>query len=172
MRVAIFAVFAALSNAAHSANDSHPTPLTATPGDATRGRAIVADRNKGLCLLCHSAPIAEIRQQGDLAPSLAGAGARWSTAQLRMRIVDSRRINPDSIMPAYFKTEGLTRVGAQWRDKTKNCSSDQISTVRPEVSKGFPVQGPSIPQGERCRNQTLLGAQEIEDVVAYLVTLK
>ncbi|MEI6548537.1 MAG: hypothetical protein WCN85_16100, partial [Burkholderiales bacterium] len=63
-------------------------------GDSARGRAIVADRTRGLCLLCHSGPFPEERQQGNLAPDLAGAGSRWSTAQLRARVVDSRRINP------------------------------------------------------------------------------
>ena len=121
---------------AFASNDAIDTPLTKIPSDPMRGRAIVADRQKGLCLLCHSAPIPEIRQQGDLAPSLAGAGARLTPAQLRARVVDNRRVNPQSIMPAYYKTEGLNRVGAQWKDKT------------------------------------LLTAQEIEDVVAYLGTLK
>ena len=91
--------------------DGIPQPLTATPGDAARGRAIVASRTTGLCLLCHAAPIAEERFQGDLATDLAGAGARWSEAQLRLRIVDARRLNPASIMPAYYRsTEGLQRV--------------------------------------------------------------
>ena len=70
-----------------------------------RGRAIVANRSVGLCLLCHSGPIAEERFQGNLAPSLAGAGARWSVAQLRLRIVDGARLNPDTIMPPYYRTD-------------------------------------------------------------------
>ena len=111
-------------------------PLTAVPGDAIRGRAIVANRQLGLCLLCHTAPIAEEKFQGDLAPSIAGAGSRWSAAQLRLRIINSRRVNPDSIMPAYHHTDGLTRVGRAWSGKT------------------------------------ILDAQQVEDVVAYLLTLK
>lgn len=116
--------------------DAIPAPLTATPGDAARGRAIVANRQVGLCLLCHSGPIPEERFQGDLAPSLAGAGARWSEGQLRLRIADGRRLNPESIMPSYLRTEGLERVGAAWRSK--------------------PVLEP----------------QQVEDVVAYLRTLR
>ena len=113
-----------------------PGPLTATPGDAARGRAIVANRQAGLCLLCHSAPIPEERSQGDLAPSLAGAGTRSSAAQLRLRLMDSKALNPASIMPSYYRREGFNRPGAAWEGKT------------------------------------ILSAQQIEDVVAYLETLK
>lgn len=116
--------------------DAIPQSLTGAAGDATRGRAIVVNRQKGLCLLCHTGPFAEERFQGDLAPSLAGAGSRWSEGQLRLRIVDSRRISPNTIMPSYYRIDGLTRVGAAWRDK--------------------PV----------------LSAAEIEDVVAFLQTLR
>ncbi|HKX42648.1 MAG TPA: sulfur oxidation c-type cytochrome SoxX [Burkholderiaceae bacterium] len=116
--------------------DAIPTPLTDTPGDAARGRAIVANRQVGLCLLCHTAPIPEERFQGTLAPDLAGAGARWSIAQLRLRIVDSRRVNPETIMPAYYRSDGHARVGRSWQGKT------------------------------------ILTAQQIEDAVAYLATLR
>lgn len=97
--------------------DGIPQPLTALPGDAARGRNIVASRQQGLCLLCHSGPFPEPHLQGNLAPSLNGAGARWSEAQLRLRIVDSRRLNPDSLMPALHRTNGLARVGAAWAGK-------------------------------------------------------
>lgn len=137
----LLACFVAATAAAAGAAESSMTgaelpPLTSVPGDAQRGRAIVANRQQGLCLLCHAAPIAEERFQGNLAPDLAGVGSRLTPAQLRARMVDSRRLNPDSIMPAYFRASELTRVGASWRSRT------------------------------------LLDAQQIEDVVAYLVTLK
>ena len=73
--------------------DAIPKPLADKPGDAARGRAIVANRNVGLCLLCHSGPFPEERFQGTLSPSLAGAGGRWSEGQLRLRIVDAARLN-------------------------------------------------------------------------------
>jgi sulfur-oxidizing protein SoxX len=92
-------------------------PLTAVPGDVARGRAIVANRQVGLCLLCHAGPLPEERFQGNLAPNLAGSGTRWSAGQLRLRIVDAGRINPDSIMPAYYRIDGLTRVAPAQRGK-------------------------------------------------------
>jgi sulfur-oxidizing protein SoxX len=116
--------------------DAIPEPLAARPGDAARGRAIVVNRSVGLCLLCHSGPIPEERFQGTLAPSLAGAGARWSVSQLRLRIVDGARLNPDTIMPPYYRTTGLHRVARAFEGKT------------------------------------ILTAEQIEDVVAYLATLK
>jgi sulfur-oxidizing protein SoxX len=122
--------------APHSTGDTMPAPLTSTPGDATRGREIVASRQLGLCLLCHPAPIPEERFQGNLGPDLAGVGRRYSVGQLRARVVDARRFNPDTIMPPYHRSEGLTRVAPASRGKT------------------------------------LLSAQEVEDVVAWLVTLK
>jgi sulfur-oxidizing protein SoxX len=127
---------ALLSLAAPALAEGLPEPLTATPGDASRGRAIIADRSRGLCLLCHSGPFPEERFQGSLGPSLAGVGARLSAAELRLRLVDSRRVNPDSIMPAYHRAEGLDRVA------------------------------PAL------RGRTLLQAQEVEAVLAFLLTLR
>lgn len=100
----------------------------AVPGDAARGRAIVANRQLSLCLLCHTGPIPEERFQGNLAPDLQGAGSRWTAGQLRERIMDASRFNPDTIMPAYYKTEGLHRVAAAYKDKTI-LSEQQIEDV-------------------------------------------
>ena len=118
------------------AQDSIPSSLTVARGDPARGRAIITNRQLGLCLLCHSGPFPEERFQGDLAPDLAGAGTRWSEGQLRLKIVDSSRVNPATIMPAYHRTEGLTRVAPAWRGKP------------------------------------ILSDEQIEDVVAFLTTLK
>jgi L-cysteine S-thiosulfotransferase len=116
--------------------DAIPQSLTGAKGDAARGRAIVANHNTGLCLLCHSGPFPEDKFQGNLAPDLAGAGARSSEGQLRLRIVDASRLNPDTIMPPFYRTDHLIRVPQEYRDK--------------------PV----------------LSAVDVEDVVAYLMTLK
>jgi len=117
------------------AGDSIPASLTGAKGDPARGRAIVANRQVGLCLLCHSGPFPEERFQGDLAPDLRGA-ARLTEGQIRQRIVDPTKVNPQSIMPAYYRSEGLTRVAPAYRGKT------------------------------------ILTAEQIEDIVAYLLTLK
>jgi sulfur-oxidizing protein SoxX len=116
--------------------DAIPASLTGRPGDPERGREIVGDRRRGLCLLCHTGPFPDAHLQGDLAPDLRGVGARLTAGQLRLRIVDIKRLNPASPMPAYYRTEGLRRVGPAWR------------------------------------GQPVLSAEEVEDVVAYLATLR
>lgn len=119
---------AALFTSVAAAQDAIPDSLTGAKGDAVRGRAIVANRQVGLCLLCHSGPIPEERFQGDLAPDLKGAGKRLSEAQLRQRIVDSRKLNASTIMPSYYRTEGLTRVAPAFRGKPL-LNAEQIEDV-------------------------------------------
>ena len=99
--------------------DAIPASLTGMPGDAARGRAIVGNRQVGLCLLCHTGPFPEEKFQGTLAPDLKGAGARWSVGQLRLRIVDASRFKADTIMPAYYRVEGLTRVAPSFRRQAR-----------------------------------------------------
>jgi sulfur-oxidizing protein SoxX len=116
--------------------DAIPGSLTEAAGDPVRGRAIVIDRRLGACLLCHTGPFSEEKFRGTLAPDLSGAGSRWSEGQLRLRLVDPTRLNPETIMPAYYRVEGLTRVGHAWRGKP------------------------------------ILTAEQIEDVIAFLMTLR
>ena len=115
--------------------DAIPEPLTTMPGDVARGRALVIER-ASTCILCHSGPFAEVRFQGDLAPGLAGAGSRWSEGQLRLRLVDASSLNAATIMPSYYRLDGLHRVGTPWRDRP------------------------------------ILSAEQIEDIVAYLASLR
>ncbi len=115
--------------------DAIPVSLTGAPGDPARGRATLVNR-QSTCILCHGGPFPEERFQGDLAPSLAGSGSRWSEGQLRLRLVDAGRLNPATIMPSYYRIDGLARVGPAWRGKP------------------------------------ILSAEQIEDIVAYLVTLR
>jgi sulfur-oxidizing protein SoxX len=107
--------------------DTIPQSLTGIPGDATRGRTLVLDR-ANTCILCHSGPFPEEKFQGDLAPSLAGAGSRWSEGQLRLRLVDASRLNAATIMPSYYRVDGLDRVGAAWRGKPI-LSAEQIEDI-------------------------------------------
>jgi sulfur-oxidizing protein SoxX len=107
----------ASAQAAMVTGDAVVQSLTGSAGDPARGRAIIADRQKGFCLLCHGGPFPEEPLQGNLAPSLEGAGSRWNEGQLRLRLMDNKRVNPESIMPAYHRIEGLNRVGATWRDR-------------------------------------------------------
>jgi L-cysteine S-thiosulfotransferase len=116
--------------------DAIPASLTGTPGDPVRGKATVASRQTGLCLLCHSAPLPEEKFQGTIGPDLKGAGSRNTEGQLRLRIADSRVVNPDTIMPAYYRLDGLNQVAPAFRGKT------------------------------------VLTAEQIEDVVAFLMTLR
>jgi sulfur-oxidizing protein SoxX len=140
-----FAVAAALAGYAAAApqllspywvdGDAIRERLAAEPGDAARGKQVVASRDSN-CLLCHSVPDAGTRFMGNLGPPLAGVATRLSEAQLRLRIVDSLRLNPETVMPSYYRMDGLNQVGEAWR--------------------GRPV----------------LTAQQVEDTVAYLLTLR
>lgn len=116
------------------ATPSHPA-LTVTPGDADRGRALIRDPSRASCLICHSIAALPDRDQGELGPPLDGVAAIYDADELRLRVMDARRLSPDTIMPPYFSTEGLYRVGREWS------------------------------------GTTIYSAQEVEDVVAFLVTL-
>jgi sulfur-oxidizing protein SoxX len=111
-------------------------PLGGARGDGARGRTLAFDPERGNCTICHPVPGGDPRIQGDVGPTLAGVAGRLSEGQIRLRVVDGTRINPDTIMPPYHRIAGLNRVGARWAGK--------------------PV----------------LSAQEVEDIVAFLITLK
>ena len=115
--------------------DAIPLSLTGAAGDAARGRTLVVERSS-TCILCHSGPFPEQKFQGDLAPDLAGSGGRSSEGQLRLRMVDASRLSAATIMPSYYRMDGLNRVGTPWRGKP------------------------------------ILSAEQIEDIVAYLGSLR
>ncbi|HET9046098.1 MAG TPA: sulfur oxidation c-type cytochrome SoxX [Casimicrobiaceae bacterium] len=116
--------------------DGIPDPVAATPGDAARGRSLMLARDPANCLLCHAMPDPAARFAGDLGPPLAGIGGRLTIPQLRLRVADIIRLNPATIMPSYYRVDGLSLVASAYRGKP------------------------------------ILTAAEIEDVVAYLATLR
>ncbi len=97
--------------------DTIPTSLAAAVGDASRGRALHIARESANCVLCHAVPDPGVRFSGDVGPSLAGIGKRLTVPQLRLRVADNQRVNPASVMPSYYRTDGLTSVAAQYTGK-------------------------------------------------------
>ncbi|HUS95228.1 MAG TPA: sulfur oxidation c-type cytochrome SoxX [Hyphomicrobiaceae bacterium] len=116
--------------------DAVDAPLAGRAGDALRGRAIVLDRSRGNCLICHALPSTNEPFQGVIGPSLEGVARRLTAGQIRLRMIDQSRINPATIMPPFYRIRNLWNVALEYR--------------------GMPA----------------FNAQEIEDVVAYLATLK
>lgn len=115
--------------------DAIPKSLTGKPGDPANGRALVVKRET-TCLLCHAGPFPDQRFQGNLSPDLTGTGSRWTEGELRLRMVDATRLNEATIMPSFYRVDGLNRVARNLRGKP------------------------------------ILSAEEIEDVVSFLMTLK
>ena len=116
--------------------DTIPAPLEGARGDAGRGRALIVARDAANCVLCHAVPDPAVRFSGNVGPSLDGVARRLTSAQLRLRIADNLRVNPDSVMPGYYRDAGLDRVASAYRGKP------------------------------------ILDAGQVEDIVAYLATLK
>lgn len=117
--------------------------LTGVPGDAVRGREVMTTRGLGNCIACHQvSELDEFQFHGEVGPSLDGVGARWEEADLRGIIVNAKNAFPGTIMPAFYRTSGFVRPGNGFT--------------------GRAAEGELDP---------LLQAQDIEDVVAYLLTL-
>jgi sulfur-oxidizing protein SoxX len=112
-----------------------PEPLTDISGDRFRGELIVRDPTNASCLICHSMPIPDEPDPGNIGPDLAGIANRYTEAELRLRLVDPKVINPDTVMPAYYSLRNLYRVEEQYVGRT------------------------------------IYSAQDVEDVIAYLMTL-
>ena len=118
-------------------DDAIKTSLTGKPGDPANGKKAFLNRKKGNCLACHV--VSSLKDQpfhGEVGPPLDGAASRWSEGEIRLRIVNPKVLNEDTIMPSFYKSDGFHRVLKKFKGKT------------------------------------VISAQEVEDIVAYVMTLK
>lgn len=118
-------------------NGAIATSIGGKRGNAERGRQLSVERGKGNCIACHALPIPEAEFPGEIGPPLIGVGKRLTEGEIRLRVVDTKQVNPFSIMPGYYR------------------NPKHFNKVK-----------------KKYRGKTLLSAQEIEDLVAYLVSLK
>ena len=112
-----------------------PRSLTGAAGDPVKGELIVRDADNATCLICHAIPIEGEPDPGNIGPPLDGVGSRYSAGELRLRLVEPQLLNPETVMPSYYRSDGLHRVATEYEGRT------------------------------------VYDASEIEDVVAYLLTL-
>ena len=112
-----------------------PESLTGQPGDPARGERIVRDADRATCLICHALPIEGEPDPGNIGPPLHGVAKRYTAGELRLRLVDPKRLNPETVMPSYYARDGFHRVAPEYRGRS------------------------------------IYTASEIEDVIAYLLTL-
>lgn len=117
--------------------------LTGTPGDPANGAKVMATKSEGNCVACHVLSALDASFQGNVGPELNGVGSRWEEAQLRGILTNAKNTFPDTVMPAYYKVDGFIRPGNGFTGKA--------------------AEGPLDP---------LLTAQQIEDVIAFLMTQK
>lgn len=118
-----------------SENFAIPESLTGQPGNPARGERIVRDPDKATCLICHAIPIEGEPDPGNIGPPLHGVAGRYTAGELRLRLVDPKRLNPETVMPSYYARNGLHRVAPEYRGRS------------------------------------IYSARELEDVIAYLLTL-
>lgn len=117
--------------------------LTGVPGDAVAGKAVM-NRGAGNCIACHAVTeLADLGFHGNIGPELDGVADRWSEAELRGIVSNAKMMFDGTMMPSFYRTEGFIRPG--------------------DAFTGKAAQGELAP---------LLTAQQVEDVVAYLMTLK
>ena len=120
--------------------------LTGTPGNPEEGKVVMTTNALGNCVACHAIEaLPDVPFQGNIGPQLDGAADRWSEAQLRGIVVDAKHTFPDSFMPGMYKVGPFIRPGVAYTAKPPEKPED----IKP-----------------------ILSAQQVEDVVAYLMTLK
>ncbi|MBU3259409.1 sulfur oxidation c-type cytochrome SoxX [Roseovarius sp. PS-C2] len=118
--------------------------LTGQPGDPENGAMVMKTKSIGNCISCHEVTaLNDAPFHGEIGPTLDGVADRWSEAEIRGIVSNAKNTYPDTMMPAYYKVDGFVRPGNAYTGKAP--------------------EGPLDP---------LLSAQQIEDVVAFLVTLK
>jgi sulfur-oxidizing protein SoxX len=113
-----------------------PKSLTGKPGDPAKGKKLANTRGVGFCPVCHVVPVEGEAFYGDIGPELKGVGSRLSEGELRLRLVNAKAVNPNTMMPAYYRSQGYHMVEKKFAGKT------------------------------------FMTAEQIEDMVAYLKTLK
>jgi len=124
LMAAMVMAFACASYEAHAAEaallpfqrvgDAVPEALGGLKGDAKRGEDIVRDRRLGNCLICHQLPLKDEPFQGEIGPALTGIGARLSEGQIRLRLIDESLINPQTLMPPYYRAANLNNVDPEY----------------------------------------------------------
>jgi len=119
--------------------------LTGVPGNVEAGEKVMTTRGLGNCIACHAVTeLDNIPFHGEVGPPLDGAGDRWTEAELRGIVANSKMTFDESMMPSFYKVDGYIRPGNAFTGKA--------------------AKSAELPP--------LLTAQQIEDVVAYLLTLK
>ncbi len=118
-------------------NNKVDVSLTGKPGDPAKGQAVMVNRQLGNCLACHA--VEKLNKEpfhGNVGPSLDGVASRMSEGEIRLRVIDGTKVNAETMMPPFYRVDGLNRV---------------------------------IP---RFQGRTILTPEQVEDVVAFLVTIK
>ena len=124
-------------------NGAIESSLSGAPGNADEGAKVAASRAMGNCVACHKISTLDAAFQGEVGPSLDGVADRWNEAELRGIVADAKKTYEGTIMPSFYKVSGFVRPGDGFTGKAAEGELDP-----------------------------LLSAQQIEDVVAFLTTLK
>ncbi len=118
--------------------------LTGMAGNADNGRTVFSSKSKGNCVACHAvSQLPDVPFQGEVGPELSWTGEARTAEELRGIVANAKMAFPETVMPSFYKTTGYVRPGDGYTGKA--------------------AEGDLPP---------LLTAQDIEDVVAFLLTLQ